>query len=50
MYMLWKNNNKDLKQLSEELDKLIKKSKFDIYLFGILPTDWKERYDKINIL
>lgn len=43
-------SDKDSKQLGIELDRLIKKSKFDIYLFEILPTDWKERYDRINIL
>lgn len=43
-------NDNDAKQLKIELDKLIKKSKFDVYLFEILPSDWQERYDRINKL
>jgi len=51
MYALKKIlNENDAKQLKLELDKLIKKSKFDVYLFEILPPDWQDRYDRINKL
>jgi abortive infection bacteriophage resistance protein len=43
-------NENDANQLKLELDKLIKKAKFDIYLFEILPSDWQDRYDRINKL
>ncbi|MFD2114541.1 Abi family protein [Paenibacillus yanchengensis] len=43
-------NEKDVKQLKVDLDKIIRKTKFDLYLFGILPSDWKERFDRINKL
>lgn len=38
---------KDAEQLGKELEKLIKKSKLDIYGMNILPEDWKDHYDKI---
>jgi len=51
MYALKKIlNENDANQLKLELDKLIKKAKFDVYLFEILPFDWQDRYDRINKL
>ncbi len=36
------------KEISQtELDKLISKTKLDIYKMNILPANWKELYDKI---
>lgn len=43
-------NEKDAKKFKIELEKLIASSTFDIFLFGILPKDWAERYDKISKL
>ncbi len=43
-------NENDAKQLKLDLDKLVRKTKFDVYLFEILPSDWQERYDRINKL
>lgn len=51
MYALKKVlSKKDAKQLQIDLDKLVEKANFDVYLFEILPTDWKERYERINQL
>lgn len=41
---------KDAEQLSKELDKLISKTKLDVYKMNILPYNWKELYDKITYL
>ncbi len=38
---------KDADLLATELDKLISKTKLDIYKMNILPANWKELYDKI---
>lgn len=38
---------KDADMLAKELDKLISKTKLDIYKMNILPANWKELYDKI---
>lgn len=40
----------DANNLIKELDKVISKTKFDIYLFNILPIDWKDKYERINFL
>lgn len=32
------------------IDELIKESKVGVYMFGILPSDWRERYEKIEVL
>ncbi|WP_312700902.1 Abi family protein [Sedimentibacter sp.] len=51
MYALKKIlNENDAIQLKSEMDKLIKNTKFDVYLFDILPSDWQDRYDRINKL
>lgn len=41
---------KDSENLKNELQKVIKKAKFDIYKFNILPRDWKILFDRINYL
>lgn len=38
---------KDADQLAEELERLIVRTKLDIYKINILPRDWKNLYDKI---
>lgn len=38
---------RDADMLAKELDKLISKTKLDIYKMNILPANWKELYDKI---
>lgn len=38
---------KDSNMLVEELDKLISKTKLDIYKMNILPENWKELYNRI---
>lgn len=38
---------KDADMLAKELDKLISKTKLDIYKMNILPANWKELYDKV---
>ena len=38
---------KDGDMLAEELDKLIWKTKLDIYKMNILPTNWRALYNKI---
>jgi abortive infection bacteriophage resistance protein len=38
---------KDGDMLAEELDKLIWKTKLDIYKMNILPTNWRDLYNKI---
>ncbi|WP_312811593.1 Abi family protein [Sedimentibacter sp.] len=51
MYALKKIlNESDANQLKLDLDKLIKRAKFDVYLFDILPPDWQNRYNRINKL
>ena len=43
-------NAEDSASFQKELKKLINKAKFNIYQFNILPTDWEDRFDRINIL
>lgn len=43
-------NAEDSLSLKKELKKLISKERFDIYQFNILPTDWEDRFDRINYL
>lgn len=43
-------SQKDADMLAEELDKLISKTKIDIYKMNVLPANWKELYDKILFL
>lgn len=38
---------KNADMLAKELDKLISRTKLDIYKMNILPANWKELYDKI---
>lgn len=38
---------KDADMLAKELDKLISKTKLDIYKMSILPANWKDLYDRI---
>lgn len=39
----------DALNFKKDLKRLLKKSKVDIYLLGILPTTWEDMYDKINV-
>lgn len=41
---------KDADLLSKELEKLISKTKLDIYKMNILPENWKELYDRVQFL
>lgn len=41
---------KDADMLAEELNKLISKTKLDIYKMNILPANWKDLYDRILYL
>ena len=41
---------KDADMLARELEKLISKTKIDIYKMNVLPAKWKELYDKILFL
>lgn len=41
---------KDADMLVRELEKLISKTKIDIYKMNVLPANWKELYDKILFL
>ena len=41
---------KDADMLARELEKLISKTKIDIYKMNVLPANWKELYDKILYL
>ena len=41
---------KDADMLARELEKLISKTKIDIYKMNVLPANWKELYDKIVFL
>lgn len=41
---------KDADMLARELEKLISKTKIDIYKMNVLPANWKELYDKILFL
>ena len=38
---------KDAEQLGEELNRLISKTKLDVYKMSILPANWKDLYDRI---
>lgn len=40
----------DSENLKKELKQLIKRKKVDVYKFNILPSDWEDRYDRINYL
>lgn len=40
-------SEKDANMLAVELEKLISKTKLDIYKMNILPENWKEMYDKV---
>lgn len=42
--------NEDVELLKKDLNAIIKKGKIDIYLFNILPRNWEELYDGINVL
>ena len=39
----------DAMSLKNDLKKLMKKCKLDIYTLGILPAAWETMYDKINV-
>lgn len=39
----------DALNFKNDLKRLLKKSKVDIYLLSILPTTWEDMYDKINV-
>lgn len=41
---------KDADMLARKLEKLISKTKIDIYKMNVLPANWKELYDKILFL
>jgi hypothetical protein len=41
---------KDADMLAKELDKLISKTKLDIYKMNILPANWKDMYEEILFL
>lgn len=41
---------KDAEALAKELDKLISKTKLDIYKMNILPANWKALYDRTLLL
>lgn len=41
---------KDADMLARELEKLISKTKIDIYKMNVLPANWRELYDKILFL
>lgn len=43
-------NAEDSASFKKELKKIINKAKFNIYQFNILPTDWEDRFDRINYL
>lgn len=43
-------NTSDSLELKSDLSKLIKKAKFDIHLFEILPEDWEQKFDSIKEL
>lgn len=43
-------NVKDSESMKVELQKVIKKAKFDIYKFNILPSNWEDLFDRINQL
>lgn len=50
MYALKKILNENgANQLKIEIDRLIKKVKFDVYLFAIIPSKWKNvKIEQIN--
>lgn len=51
MYALKKVlHEKDGTALKEDMVKILKKAKFDVYFFEILPRDWESRYDRIKSL
>src|SRR5699024_318612 len=40
----------DSEELKSDLQKVIKKAKFDIYKFNILPKEWEDLFERINYL
>lgn len=40
----------DADMLARELDRIILKAKIDVYKMNILPSDWKNLYDRILLL
>ncbi|KQL56708.1 MULTISPECIES: Abi family protein [Bacillaceae] len=51
MYALKKLlNTEDSDSLKNDLKKIIKRSKFDVYTFSILPNNWEDIYDRTNHL
>lgn len=51
MYALKKVlNNEDAELLKKDLNKIIKKSKIDIFELNILPENWEEIYNSIKLL
>ncbi len=42
--------SKEGTSLGVSVEKLIKSSKTDVYAFNILPSDWKQKYDRICLL
>ncbi len=43
-------NEEDGNELKKDLQKIIRKAKFDVYQFNILPSDWEILYDDIKSL
>ena len=43
-------SQEDASMLATELDRLISKAKIDVYKMNILPSDWKDLYDRILFL
>jgi abortive infection bacteriophage resistance protein len=41
---------KDSEELKRKLQKLVKKTKFDVYQMNILPKDWEDKFDRIKYL
>lgn len=43
-------NSDDSKLLKKDLNKIIMRSKIDIFKLNILPENWEDIYDSINLL
>ena len=43
-------SQEDASMLATELDSLYQKTKIDVYKMNILPSDWKDLYDRILFL
>ena len=41
---------KDSDEMKKKISSLIKKTKVDVYQLNILPTDWEDKFDRINYL